>query len=397
MEHNDLLLYTSEDGKIHVDVRLCDETVWLTQEQMGLLFGRDKRTVSEHISHVFDEGELEQEAVVRKFRTTAADGKNYEVNYYNLDVIISVGYRVRSVRGTQFRKWATQVLRNYIVKGFVINSERMKSGNSMNYFSQLEEQIREIRLSERVFYQKIKDIYKTSIDYDPADQRTIEFFKIVQNKLLWAISRKTAAELVASRADGELPFMGMLSCDKTLPQRITKNDAVTAKNYLRGCSKISEPFCRCLGGAFGFADSLQSSAALLLTGKSKISPRYSRHKVPLISSQPLTEDELTELGLLVEQYLAFAEAQARRHTPMYMRDWIAKLDDILKLNDRELLTNAGQISHRLAEEIAEKQLNTFRENLRIQERAESLKELEADMREAEKDVRSKKTRGARHA
>ena len=338
---DDLLLYTSEDGRIHVDVRLCDETVWLTLDQIGALFDKAKSTVSEHISHVFDEGELEQEAVVRKFRTTAADGKNYEVNYFNLDMIISVGYRVKSVRGTQFRKWATQVLRNYIVKGFVINSERMKSGNSMNYFSQLEEQIREIRLSERVFYQKIKDIYKTSIDYDPADQRTIEFFKIVQNKLLWAISRKTAAELVASRADGELPFMGMLSCDKTLPQRITKNDAVTAKNYL-------------------------------------------------------TEDELTELGLLVEQYLAFAEAQARRHTPMYMRDWIAKLDDILKLNDRELLTNAGQISHRLAEEIAEKQLNTFRENLRVQERAESLKELEADIREAEKDSRNKKTKGARH-
>ncbi|MCK5539083.1 MAG: virulence RhuM family protein, partial [Bacteroidales bacterium] len=193
MTKGEILIYGNSDGNVKIDVRLEDETVWLTQMQMGQLFGKDKRTISEHISNIFKEGELDKNSVVRNFRTTAVDGKSYDINFYNLDVIISVGYRVKSPQGTQFRIWATQRLKEYIIKGFVLNDERFKSGNSLNYFNELQERIREIRLSERFFYQKIKDIYTTSIDYKPNDENTIMFFKIVQNKLLWAISEQTAA------------------------------------------------------------------------------------------------------------------------------------------------------------------------------------------------------------
>ncbi len=191
MNTGDILIYQNSEGNIKIDVRLEEETVWLTQAQMGMLFNKDKRTISEHISNIFKEHELKENSVVRKFRTTANDGKTYDVNHYNLDVIISVGYRVKSQQGTQFRIWATQRLKEYIVKGFTLNDERFKSGNSMNYFTELQERIREIRISERFFYQKIKDIYKTSIDYDANDEKTIQFFKVVQNKLLWAISQQT--------------------------------------------------------------------------------------------------------------------------------------------------------------------------------------------------------------
>ena len=252
-----------------------------------------------------------------------------EREFYNLDVIISVGYRVNSRRATQFRQWATSVLKEYIRKGYVLNDERMKNGTDLRYFDELQERLREIRLSERVFYQKIKDIYTTSIDYDPHDERTIEFFKIVQNKLLWAISQQTAAELVVRRANANLPFMGMQSYDKKLPQRITKRDAMTAKNYLN-------------------------------------------------------EDEMKALGLLVEQYLAFAEAQAQRHIPMRMADWIQRLDMLLVFNGRELLQNAGRISHQLAEETSSRQLELFRERLAQEEHEKSLQELEQDLREASK-------------
>lgn len=288
-----MLIYRSADGSIKIDVRMGEETVWLTQDQMAALFGKAKSTINEHLKNIFSEGELVADSVIRNFRTTAADGKGYDTNYYNLDVIISVGYRVKSHQGTQFRIWATQVLREYLIKGFALNDERMKSGKSMNYFDELQERIREIRLSKRVFYQKVKDIYTTSIDYDPKAEKTVEFFKIVQNKLLWAISSQTAAELIAHRADARLPMMGMTSCDKSDPRRITKADAATAKNYL-------------------------------------------------------TEDEMKDLGLLVEQYLAFAESQARRQVPMYMADWIKKLNDILVINGRELLEHAGQISRKVA-------------------------------------------------
>lgn len=325
MDNSSLLIYQSAEGDIKIDVRIDRDTVWLTQDQMGQLFGKVKSTISEHISNIFKEGELDAGSVVRNFRTTASDGKNYDTNYYNLDVIISVGYRVKSHQGTQFRIWATQVLREYLIKGFALNDERMKSGNSMNYFDELQERIREIRLSERVFYQKIKDIYTTSIDYDSSSEETIKFFKVVQNKLLWAISNQTAAELVAHRANPSLPYMGMTSYDKKNPVRITKQEAVTAKNYL-------------------------------------------------------TEDEMKDLGLLVEQYLAFAESQARRQIPMYMSDWIQKLNDILTINGRELLEHAGRISRKVAESIAAQKLDEFRTNLCIAEKEESLKELEADLK-----------------
>lgn len=324
MNNSEFLIYQAADGKITIDVRLEDETVWLTQAHLCDLFQKSKATISEHIKHIFEERELVEASVVRNFRTTASDGKAYDVRYYNLDVVISVGYRVKSHQGTQFRIWATQRLKEYIIKGFALNDERFKSGSSMNYFMELQERIREIRLSERFFYQKVKDIYATSIDYDPKAEKTIEFFKIVQNKLLWAISEQTAAELVYRRANAELPLMGMQSFDKKgVPVR--KDDSVIAKNYLN-------------------------------------------------------QDEITLLGLLVEQYLAFAEAMAQQRTPMYMKDWIQRLDSIIQLNGRELLTHAGKISHKLALEKSSKEYEKYKEAWAQRERGESLKELEADLK-----------------
>ena len=205
----EIIIYQNQDGNIKIDVRLEEDTVWLTQAQMALLFNKARTTITEHIKNIFQEGELIENSVVRNFRHTAQDGEMYDTNYYNLDVIISVGYRVKSQQGTQFRIWATKRLKEYIVKGFALNDERFKTGNSMNYFNELQERIREIRLSERFFYQKIKDIYTTSIDYDPKSEKTTEFFKIVQNKLIWAISQQTAAELIYRRVDSKLPLLGM--------------------------------------------------------------------------------------------------------------------------------------------------------------------------------------------
>jgi len=205
--NSQIIIYQAAEGNIKVDVHLEDESVWLTQAQMAMLFDKSNKTISEHIGNLFKEGELLENSVVRKFRITASDGKSYEINHYNLDVIISVGYRVKSKQGTQFRIWATQRLKEYIIKGFTLNDERFKSGQSMNYFNELQDRIRDIRLSERFFYQKIKDIYTTSIDYDPNSKATVRFFKIVQNKLLWAISQQTATELVYRRSDAKLPLM----------------------------------------------------------------------------------------------------------------------------------------------------------------------------------------------
>jgi hypothetical protein len=206
---SEIIIYQDTEGNIKIDVRLEEETVWLTQEQMALLFGKAKSTINEHIQNVFKEGELEETHCLKKFGNSEFQQK--APNYYNLDVIISVGYRVKSPQGTQFRIWATQRLKEYIIKGFALNDDRFKSGNSMNYFNELQERIREIRISERFFYQKIKDIYTTSIDYDSRDEKTIEFFKVVQNKLLWAISEQTAAELVYRRIDASLPLLGICS------------------------------------------------------------------------------------------------------------------------------------------------------------------------------------------
>ncbi len=333
--NSEILIYQNTEGNIKVDVRLEEETVWLTQAQMGQLFGKDKRTISEHISNIFNEGELEKSSTVRKFRTVQTEGNREverELDHYNLDVIISVGYRVKSVQGTQFRIWATQRLKEYIIKGFTLNDDRFKSGNSMNYFNELQERIREIRLSEKFFYQKIKDIYTTSIDYDPKDEKTIEFFKIVQNKLLWAISQQTAAELVYRRVDASLPLMGMLSYDK---------------------KQIS----------------IEQNQNIISIKKTEVS----------IAKNYLEEDEIKLLGLLVEQYLAFSETMAQQQTPMYMKDWIDRLDSILQLNGRELLTHAGKISHQMALEKSAEEYDKYRQQQKVIEKEASLKQLEKDI------------------
>jgi hypothetical protein len=332
MNNSEILIYQNSEGNIKIDVRLEEESVWLTQAQLCELFQKSKATISEHIMNVFEEGELDASATVRNIRTVQIEGKREverAIDYYNLDVIISVGYRVKSPQGTQFRIWATQRLKEYIIKGFALNDDRFKAGSSMNYFNELQERIREIRISERFFYQKIKDIYTTSIDYDAKDERTIEFFKVVQNKLLWAISQQTAAELVYRRVDASLPLMGMQSLDKKGTLAINKTDISIAKNYLK-------------------------------------------------------EDEIKLLGLLVEQYLAFAETMAQQHTPMYMKDWIQRLDVILQLNGRELLTHAGKISHDRALKKSNEEYEKYKIAQQAIEKEQSLKEIEEDIKKLKK-------------
>jgi len=330
--NSEIILYQNPDGNIKLDVRLEEETVWLTQAQMGQLFGKDKRTISEHINNIYSEEELEKSSTVRKFRTVQLEGNREverELDHYNLDVIISVGYRVKSPQGTQFRIWATQRLKEYLIKGFALNDDRFKSGSSMNYFNELQERIREIRLSERFFYQKIKDIYTTSIDYDPKDEKTTAFFKMVQNKLLWAISEQTAAELVYRRVDASLPLLGMQSYVKKGTISIKKSDVSIAKNYRN-------------------------------------------------------QNEIKLLGLWVEQYLAFAETMAQQHTPMYMSDWIQRLDTILQLNGRELLTHAGNISHETALKKSESEFKKYKMAQKQIEKEQSLKEIEEDIKKLKK-------------
>ena len=330
INNSQFIIYQTESGETKLDVRFENETVWLTQMQMSELFGKSKKTISEHIGNIFKEGELIENVVVRKFRTTTQHGaikgktQTHDTNFYNLDVIISVGYRVKSKQGTQFRIWATQRLKEYIIKGFALNDDRFKTGNSMNYFNELQERIREIRISERFFYQKIKDIYATSIDYDPKDEKTLMFFKIVQNKLLWAISEQTAAELVYRRVDASLPLLGMQSYDKEKNSKIKKSEISIAKNYLQ-------------------------------------------------------EDEIKLLGLIVEQYLAFAETMALENTPMYMKDWISRLDVIVQLNGKELLTHAGKISHQMALEKSNEEFKKYKETQKQIEKENSLKEIEQDI------------------
>lgn len=323
MEQGEILIYQNQEGNIKVDVRLEEETVWLTQDQMAVLFGKAKSTINEHIKNIFEEGELNEALSLHKFGISEFQQK--APNYYNLDVIISVGYRVKSQQGTQFRIWATQRLKEYIIKGFALNDERFKSGTSMNYFNELQNRIREIRISEKFFYQKIKDIYTTSIDYDPKDEKTIQFFKIVQNKLLWAISQSTAAELVYRRVDASLPLLGMLSYDKKEATAVQKQEVSIAKNYLN-------------------------------------------------------EDEMKLLGLLVEQYLAFAETMAQQQTPMYMKDWITRLDSLLQLNGRELLTHAGTISHQMALDKSEQEFQKYKVEQATFQKEQSLKEIEEDIK-----------------
>ena len=324
--NDNMLIYRSEDGKIKIDVRFESETVWLSLDQMATLFGRDKSTISRHVKNVFEEGELSTEATVANFATVQTEGGREvtrNIDYYNLDVIISVGYRVKSQQGTQFRIWATQRLKEYIIKGFALNDERFKTGSSYNYFKELLGRIREIRLSEKVFYQQIKDIYATSIDYDPSAETTLAFFKEVQNKLLWAVSGKTASELMYYRANASLPLMGLTSTEKE--GKVTKGDALIGKNYLN-------------------------------------------------------EKEIGLLKLIVEQFLAYAEAQALAEKPMYMRDWIQKLRLVLTMNEKSILEHAGKISHEMAVAKATEEYIAYKEQQRQIERFESIKQLDQDLK-----------------
>lgn len=301
--NGNIILYQTEDGKSRIEVTLCNDTVWLTADQMAELFQRNKSTISRHIKNVFEDGELNPDSVVAFFATTAADNKKYQVAYYNLDMIISVGYRVKSHRGVQFRIWATQVLREYLVKGFVMNDDLLKRAGGGNYFDELLSRIRDIRSSEKVFYRKILEIYALSIDYDPRTEATMQFFKTVQNKMHFSVHGHTAAEIIYERANAEKDFMGLTSWTGALPKR---TDAEIAKNYL-------------------------------------------------------SSDELDTLNRIVSLYLDFAELQAKLHKPMYMKDWIQKLDDFLKLSGKELLSHAGKISAELAKQKADTEYDKFKE------------------------------------
>jgi len=305
---SELLLYTTPDRKTRVEVRLEGETVWLTQRQMAELFQTTVQNVNLHTLNIFAEGELQPEAVIKESLIAAADGKTYRTKLYNLDVIISVGYRVKSHRGTQFRIWATQRLREYLVKGFALDDERLKDVRTLpggrDYFDELLERIRDIRASEKRFYQKVCDIYRTAIDYDPAHDLTQTFFATVQNKLHWAIHGRTAAEVIAERADAAKPNMGLTTWKGAPSGPIRKADTTIAKNYL------SEP-------------------------------------------------EIRTLNLLVDQYLSFAEFQAQQRRAMTMKHWARKLDDFLKLNERDILTDAGRVSHELAEERAGREFEKY--------------------------------------
>jgi len=299
---SEVVLYQTKDGRTRVEVQFRGETAWLSLNQLAELFQRDKSVISKHIKNVFEEGELKAESVVANFATTAADGKTYQVDYYNLDVIISVGYRVKSHRGTQFRIWATQRLREYLIKGFTLDDERLKRAGGGNYFEELLARIRDIRSSEKVFWRKVLDIYATSIDYDPSAEASQLFFASVQNKMHWAAHGHTAAEVVHARASAAKPSLGMTNWLGDTP---TKEEAGIAKNYL-------------------------------------------------------SPEELNALNRIVNAYLEFAEVQALNRKPMYMRDWIARLDDFLRLSGREILTHAGNISHEEALRKAEIEFEKYR-------------------------------------
>jgi hypothetical protein len=303
MEENKMIIYTSIDGQTRIDVRLEDETLWLTQAQMCELYQTSKSNVSEHIKHIFEEGELEENSVVRKFRTTASDGKSYNTTYYNLDMIIALGYRIKSVIATRFRQWATQRLKEYMIKGFTLDDERLKKLGGGGYWKELLERIRDIRATEKVFYRQVLEIYATSIDYDPRASVSQEFFKKVQNKIHYAVHGHTAAELIVERADAEKDFMGLLTFKGTQP---TLAEAKTAKNYL-------------------------------------------------------DEKELRAMGQLVSGYLDFAERQAEREQPMTMSDWANYLERILTMSGEQLLQDSGKVSHTEAMEHATNEYRKYKQ------------------------------------
>ncbi|MCR5362519.1 MAG: virulence RhuM family protein [Bacteroidales bacterium] len=294
-ENNKILIYTDSSGLTKIDVRLTEDTLWLTQAQMCELYQTSKSNVSEHIKHIFEEGELQEEAVVRKFRTTATDGKNYQVMYYNLDLIIAIGYRVRSLVGVHFRQWATARLKEYMQKGFTLDDERLKGNGGGNYWKELLDRIRDIRSSEKMLYRQVLDLYATSVDYDPHSEDSVRFFQIVQNKLHFAAHGHTAAEVIYQRANAEQPFMGLRTFSGDLP---VLRDVGVAKNSLN-------------------------------------------------------EQELRVLNNLVSGYFDLAEIAAIEHRPMYMRDYIAQLDAVLTSGGRQLLQDAGTVSHQQALEKAQ--------------------------------------------
>ena len=296
--HNsEIIIYQTQDGLTKIDVRMEDETVWLTQAQLCELYQTSKSNISEHIKHIFEEGELDEISVVRKFRTTASDGKPYNVMHYNLDMIISLGYRIKSLVATQFRRWATERLKEYMIKGFTMDDERLKNLGGGNYWKELLERIRDIRSSEKVMYRQVLDLYATSIDYNPRSSESIAFFKMVQNKLHFAAHGHTAAEVIYERANADEPFMGLTTFDGDFP---TAKDIGIAKNYL-------------------------------------------------------SEDELKILNNIVSGYFDFAEIQAMRHQPMYMSDYVVHLDNVLKATGENLLEGAGKISHSQAMEKAKEE------------------------------------------
>jgi len=328
-QKSEIILYQSTNGQTKIDVRLENETVWLNQKQMAELFQTTVPNINMHLKNIFDEGELNPEATIQNSLIVRLEGKrhvNRYIDYYNLDAIISIGYRIKSLVATQFRIWATQRLREYIVKGFALDDERMKAAGQIRYFDELTERIRDIRSSERIFYLKVKDIFSLSIDYDAKTSQAKHFFATIQNKLHWAIHQHTAAELIAERAIASNQNMGLTSW---AGDKIRKSDVAIAKNYLN-------------------------------------------------------EDELSQLNLLVEQFLAFAENQARQKKVMYMSDWMKKLNDILTINENEILEHAGKISHELALQIAETEYNKYNADRIKADDLKALEELNEELKQIKK-------------
>ena len=331
MDKGQFLLYQTPDGDSQIEVKLQNDTVWLSLDQMAELFQRNKSTISRHVKNVLEDGELEEKSVVAFFATTATDSKTYSVAYYNLDMIISVGYRVHSYRGVQFRIWATKVLKEYIVKGFAMNDDLLKRAGGGNYFDELLARIRDIRSSEKVFYRKVLEIYALSIDYDPRVEMTQKFFKTVQNKMHYSVHGHTAAEIIYERADAQKDFMGLTTWAGAMP---TKPEAEIAKNYL-------------------------------------------------------THEEVKSLNRIVSLYLDFAEMQAEEHRPMYMKDWINILDDFLRISRKDILTHAGKISAKLAKEKADNEYDKFKERTQNNLSAVEIHFLENFDREQKRLLRDK--------
>lgn len=331
MDKGQFLLYQTPDGDSQIEVKLQNDTVWLSLDQMAELFQRNKSTISRHVKNVLEDGELEKKSVVAFFATTASDSKTYSVAYYNLDMIISVGYRVHSYRGVQFRIWATKVLKEYIVKGFAMNDDLLKRAGGGNYFDELLARIRDIRSSEKVFYRKVLEIYALSIDYDPRVEMTQKFFKTVQNKMHYSVHGHTAAEIIYERADAEKDFMGLTTWAGAMP---TKPEAEIAKNYL-------------------------------------------------------THEEVKSLNRIVSLYLDFAEMQAEEHRPMYMKDWINILDDFLRISRKDILTHAGKVSAKLAKEKADQEYDKFKERTKNNLSAVEIHFLENFEREQNRLLRDK--------